>query len=131
GAAEVIALARSDKALAQLGEEHPQIRPFVADLADAEQRRRLSRELGNIDVLVNNAGIGWIGLVEDMGAEDVRRLYEVNVLAPIELALSAIPGMLERRRGRIVNLTSATAWVAHPPLSVYGSTKWALQGFSE
>src|SRR5439155_22800483 len=72
GAAEVIAVARSDKALAQLGEEHPQIRPFVADLADAEQRRRLSRELGNIDVLVNNAGVGWIGLIEDMTAEDVR-----------------------------------------------------------
>jgi len=66
-----------------------------------------------------------------MTAEDVRRLYEVNVLAPIELALGALPGMLERRRGRIVNVSSAAAWVAHPPLSVYGSTKWALQGFSE
>ena len=132
GAAEVIAVARSQKALARLGDEHPNIRPLLADLADpAERRHVLSGELGDVDILVNNAGVGWIGLVEGMGAEDVRRLYEVNVLAPIELALSALPGMLERRRGRIVNVTSAAAWVAHPPLSVYGSTKWALQGFSE
>ena len=131
GAAEVIAVARSQSALGTLAEAHAAIRPQVVDLSQRGERDRFAAGLEGVDVLVNNAGVGWLGLVENMPTAAVRRLYEVNVLAPIELANAVLPGMLERRRGRIVNVTSAAAWVAHPPLSVYGSTKWALQGFSE
>ena len=131
GAAEVVAAARSAGALEALAAEHPAIRPEEVDLADRGARERFAARLGPVDVLVNNAGVGWLGLVEDMPQAALRRLYEVNVLAPIELTQAVLPGMLERRRGRVVNVSSAAAWVAHPPLSVYGSTKWALQGFSE
>src|SRR5579884_1252876 len=131
GAAEVWAVARSGKALDALATEHPVIRPEVLDLSDRATRRRFADRLDGVDVLVNNAGIGWTGLIEDMPQEAVERLFEVNVLAPIELTKAVLPGMLERRRGRIVNVTSAAAWVSLPPLGVYGSTKWALQGFSE
>ena len=131
GATEVVAVARSAKALEALAAEHPAITTREVDLADRRAREGFARRLGPVDVLVNNAGVGWLGLVEDMDRDAVRRLYEVNVLAPIELTQAVLPGMLERGRGRVVNVTSAAAWVAHPPLSVYGSTKWALQGFSE
>src|SRR5579884_3292057 len=122
GAAEVWAVARSGKALDALATEHPVIRPEVLDLSDRSARRRFADRLD---------GVGWTGLIEDMPQEAVERLFEVNVLAPIELTKAVLPGMLERRRGRIVNVTSAAAWVSLPPLGVYGSTKWALQGFSE
>src|SRR5258706_9856517 len=129
--ARVVAVARSETPLKELAREYPNIEPVVADLANETARRELVAGVGAIDVLINNAGIGWIGLVEQMAFEDVRRLYEINVLGLIDLTLQFLPGMLEAKRGRIINVSSAAAWVAHPPLSVYGSTKWAVQGFSE
>ena len=129
--ATVWAVARSERALKELAAEHPNVEPIVADLSDETARRDVMAQVGTVDVLVNNAGMGWIGLVEDMPFDEVRRLYELNVMALIDLSLQALPGMLEAGRGRIINMSSAAAWVAHPPISVYGSTKWAVQGFSE
>src|SRR3954469_5644331 len=129
--ASVWAVARSEGALKELASEHPSIRPVVADLTDEAARRDVMAQAGTLDVLVNNAGMGWMGLVEDMPFDEVRRLYELNVLALIDLSLQCLPRMLDARRGHIVNMSSAAAWVTFPPLSVYGSTKWAVQGFSE
>ena len=129
--AEVLAVARSEAALKELARTRANIYPFVADLSDPAQRAELVEGLGPVDVLVNNAGVGWLGLVEAMPYEQVRHLFEVNVLAGIDLTLRILPGMLARRRGRIVNISSASAWAAFPPLSVYASTKSALQGFSQ
>jgi len=82
-------------------------------------------------VLVNNAGIGWTGLVEDMSAPQVRKVFEVNVLGLIDLTQRVLPGMLERRHGHIVNVSSIAGWVSVPPLSVYSSTKFAVIGFTD
>jgi short-subunit dehydrogenase len=82
-------------------------------------------------VLVNNAGVGYFGMVEQMTGEDVERLFEVNVLAAIALTKDVLPGMLEREEGVIVNVSSVAAYLAVPPLTVYSATKFALQGFSE
>ncbi len=87
--------------------------------------------LGGADVLVNNAGLGWMGIVERMPADDVRTLFETNVLALIDLTQKVLPGMLDRHRGHIVNVASGASWVAFPPYSVYAATKWAVQGFTE
>jgi len=129
--ARVVAVARSGDALKVLAASQPGIIPMVADLTDEAQRAALIDSAGPLDVLVNNAGIGWIGLVEDMAPADVRQLFELNVLALIDLTQRALPGMLERRRGVIVNVASAASWVSIPPLTVYSSTKFAVQGFSE
>ncbi len=125
------AVARSEESLQRLAREHPGITPHVADLTVEEQRMSLAEAAGDVDILVNNAGLGWTGLVEDMPADRVRRLFEVNVMALIDLTQRVLPAMLVRRRGRIVNVASVASWVAAPPLTVYSATKFAVQGFSE
>ncbi len=129
--ARVRAVARSGSDLDDLAKEHPDITPHVADLALEADRAALVDEAGEVDVLVNNAGLGWTGLVEDMPAERVRRLFEVNVMALIDLTQRMLPGMLSRRRGHVVNMASVASWVATPPLTVYSATKFAIQGFSD
>ena len=129
--ARVWAVARSEGALEELAGDHPNVVPFVADIAKAEDRAALVNAVGRVDILVNNAGIGWTGAVEDMPHEEVRRLFEVNVLGLIDLTQQVVPGMLERRRGHVCNVASIGGWVSTPPLTVYCATKFAVQGFSD
>lgn len=127
----VWAVARSETHLEDLAGEQPNVVPFVADISDDADRAALAAAVGPVDILVNNAGIGWNGLVEDMPAEQVRHVFEVNVLGLIDLTQRVLPGMLERRRGHICNVASVGAWVSVPPVTVYCATKFAVQGFSE
>jgi len=127
----VRAVARSEDDLDRLAGTHPNITSHVADLADPEQRASLARSAGDVDILVNNAGLGWTGLVEDMPAERVRLLFEVNVMALVDLTQQVLPGMLERKQGRVVNVASVVSWVSAPPFTMYAATKFAVQGFSE
>jgi short-subunit dehydrogenase len=127
----VWAVARSERALNDLAARQSGITPFVADVSDPEGRAALVEAAGEVDILVNNAGVGWGGLVENMPAESVRQLFEVNVLALIDLTQRVLPGMLQRSRGHLVNVASVASWVATPGLSVYSSTKFAVQGFSD
>lgn len=129
--ARVRAVARSEEALRALAGEHPAIIPHVADLTVPAERASLVEAAGEVDILVNNAGLGWTGLVEDMPAERVRHVFELNVLALIDLTQRVLPGMLARKRGSLVNVASVVSWVATPPFTVYAATKFAVQGFSE
>jgi short-subunit dehydrogenase len=129
--AQVWAVARSEGALGELAARQSGITPFVADVTDPAARESAIEAADPIDVLINNAGLGWSGLVEDMPAESVRQLFEVNVLALIDLTQRVLPGMLQRRRGHIVNMASVASWVSTPPLTMYSATKHAVQGFSE
>ena len=129
--ARVWAVARSEGPLDELAAEHPGITPLVADVAVDDDRAAVVEKAGRVDVLVNNAGIGWLGAVAEMPPDQVRKLFEVNVLGLIDLTQRVLPGMLERRRGHVVNVASVASWVAVPPLTVYSATKFAVQGFSE
>jgi short-subunit dehydrogenase len=129
--ARVIAVGRRSERLADLATTVPGVVPVTADVTDPGGRARVVAEAGRVDVLVNNAGVGYFGLVEQMTADDVRRLFEVNVVAAIALSRDVLSGMLDRERGAIVNVSSLAAYVALPPLTVYSATKFALQGFSE
>ena len=131
GGARVWAVARSADLLEVLAASEPGITALVADLTDDGERARVVDTVGEVDVLVNNAGIGWVGPVEEMPADQVRLLFELNVLALIDLTQRVVPGMLERRRGHVVNVASVASWVALPPLTVYSATKFAVQGFSD
>ncbi len=129
--ARVWAVARNGDRLAALAEECAGITPFVADVSVDEARAALVEAVGDVDVLVNNAGLGWSGAVVEMPAADVRRLFEINVIGLIDLTQRVLPGMLARRHGHVVNIGSVAGWISAPPLSVYSATKFAVAGFSE
>jgi short-subunit dehydrogenase len=129
--ARVIATARREDRLAALADDVPGVVPVAADVTDPAGRARIVSQAGQVDVLVNNAGVGYFGMVEQMTGEDVERLFEVNVLAALALTRDVLPGMLERGAGAVVNVSSVAAYVAVPPLTVYAATKFAVQGFSE
>jgi uncharacterized protein len=133
--AHVVAAARREHLLDELAGEAAElagtIRPVVADVTDADDRARLVEEAGHVEVLVNVAGQGWTGPVDRTPPEDVRRLFEVNVLALIDLTQRVLPQMLERREGHVCNIGSIAGFAASPPLTLYSSTKFAVQGFTE
>lgn len=86
---------------------------------------------GGVDVLVNNAGYGLGGAVEDLSMEELREQFETNFFGLVALSKRVLPGMRERRRGRIINLSSIAGRVALPGVAAYCSSKFAVEGFSE
>jgi short-subunit dehydrogenase len=129
--ARVWAAARDEQRLKTLAAEQPEIVAAPADVSDNADRASLVGQCEPVDVLVNNAGLGWKGLVEDMPPAKVRELLDVNVLALIDLTQRVLPGMLERGRGHIVNVGSIAGYVAAPGETVYCATKFAVQGFTD
>jgi NAD(P)-dependent dehydrogenase (short-subunit alcohol dehydrogenase family) len=83
-----------------------------------------------IDIIVNNAGVGNILTIEESSAEDFDRQYHVNVRGPLFLIKSALPYLPHDRSGRIVNLSSVSATLGFPSQSVYGGTKAALEAMT-
>jgi len=92
---------------------------------------RIEREIGPIDILVNNAGYGHEGLVEESSLDDLRRQFDVNVFGAVAVIKAVLPGMRERRRGRILNITSMGGLMTLPGLAYYHGSKFALEGISE
>src|SRR5438132_10304119 len=105
-----------------------------ADIADADDRRRLvesaEQELGPLDVLVNNAAVESVRAFAQMPVEDIDDIVGVNVLATMQLTRLVLPGMLERRRGHVVNMSSVAGKAIAPWNSVYSATKHALIGWT-
>ena len=96
-----------------------------AAVADAEQ------QAGPIDVLVNNAGYGHEGVLEESSMGDLQRQFAANVFGPVAMMKAVLPGMRERRRGRIVNVTSMGGFITMPGIAFYCGSKFALEGISE
>jgi NAD(P)-dependent dehydrogenase (short-subunit alcohol dehydrogenase family) len=101
--------------------------PVEVDAAakSAEQR------FGAIDVLVNNAGIGYFGAVEESDEAEVRRMFEINFFGLSHMTRAVLPGMRKRRKGHIVNISSIGGLRSFPSLAYYHATKYAVEGFSE
>jgi short-subunit dehydrogenase len=132
--ARVALLARNAEALRALADElggtaHP------ADLADpgvvAGLLERVEAEGGPVDVLVNNAGVDGGGYFPELDPEEIDRVFQVNLVAPVQLCRQVLPGMLERARGRIVNVSSIAGVAAFPGMVAYASTKAGLSHFTE
>lgn len=134
--ARVVAVARRVERLAEVVRRctgAPAVAlPLDVCADDAAERLRAALEpLGGADVLVNNAGIPLHKPFAASTPAEVERVVQVNLLAPLRLAAAVLPGMLDRRRGAIVNVTSVSGHVPAPEESVYGATKAALSRWSE
>jgi NAD(P)-dependent dehydrogenase (short-subunit alcohol dehydrogenase family) len=107
----------------------------VCDVREAEEVAALFEhavaEFGGVDVLVNNAGIGIFGRVEDLSVEDFRAVVETNLFGVFYACREAIPQMKKRGGGYIINISSLAGTNAHPQMSAYNASKFGLNGFSE
>ncbi|MGH8888328.1 MAG: SDR family NAD(P)-dependent oxidoreductase [Acidothermaceae bacterium] len=104
---------------------------IAADLTDESAVRRLARDAGEVDVLVSNAGVGWYGSTADMPCGDLRRLVDINLLAPLLLTRLLLPGMVERGRGHIVFIGSVAGHLGVENEAVYSATKAAVRTYAE
>lgn len=124
--------ARLDRAAAEAGAA---LEVETLDVTDAASVERcvgavLARH-GRIDGVVNNAGYGVGGSVLDLGMDELRALMETNFFGVVALTKAVLPGMVERRRGRVVNVSSIGGHLAMPFISGYHASKFAVEGWSE
>lgn len=89
------------------------------------------RAAGPIDVLVNNAGYGHEGILEESSLDDMRRQFDANVFGAVAMLKAVLPGMRQRRSGHIVNVTSMGGFITMPGITYYCGSKFALEGISE
>jgi NADP-dependent 3-hydroxy acid dehydrogenase YdfG len=131
--ATVVGCARDAGRLDRVAEEVHGLVPVPCDVRDPAQRAALIQRTldryDRIDVLVSNAGVGYVGAVVDMAADDVERLVRTNVAGAIDLSRLVLPHMLRRRDGDIVVVSSSAIWLPLPPLTVYAATKCGVDGF--
>lgn len=104
----------------------------VTDERQAKEAARLAVEaFGRIDVLVNNAGYGLLGAIEEASDQEVRRVYEVNVFGLLNVTRAVLPCMRAQRSGHVINMSSGGGLSGTAGWGVYGSTKFAVEGISE
>ena len=89
------------------------------------------QKFGQIDVLVNNAGIGYFAAIEESEEEEVRKMFEINVFGLAKMTQAVLPFMRKQRSGHILNIASIGGLRAFPGVGFYNATKFAVDGFSE
>jgi len=110
------------------------VHPVRIDLTDNASIKSGLKEIlslsGGIDILINNAGYGSYGAVEDVPIEEARRQFEVNLFGLAELTRAVLPGMREKKKGRIINISSIAGRIHTPFAAWYHASKHALEGFN-
>ncbi|RYU84275.1 oxidoreductase [Hymenobacter persicinus] len=102
--------------------DEAQVKQAIADAIQA---------LGHLDVVVNNAGYGSLGSIEEIDADEVRRQFEVNVFGPLHVLRAVLPHLRERRSGHVLNITSIGGLKTFPGVGVYNASKFALEAIGE
>jgi NAD(P)-dependent dehydrogenase (short-subunit alcohol dehydrogenase family) len=109
--------------------------PLPVDISNLdsidESVRQTMAAFAQIDVVVNNAGYGMAGTLEEASEQDIRNIFDVNVLAAIDVVKSVLPIMRKQKSGYIINIGSVAGFVGAPGWSVYSATKAAVAAFSE
>jgi len=128
--------ARRIDAVQDLADMYPgQALALALDVTDREQVSAAvaatEAAFGTIDVLVNNAGYGYMAALEEGEDAEVRKLFDTNFFGVVDLIKAVLPGMRERGRGYIVNMSSMTGLVTNPPNIYYSCTKHALEALTE
>jgi len=132
----VVVTARRADAVQDFGDEFGDRALAVAlDVTDTGQIAAAvaaaDKAFGGIDVLVNNAGHGYLSAVEEGDDAEVRKLFDVNYFGAVDMIKAVLPSMRARGSGHIVNISSMTGLVANPPNAYYSSTKFALEAVTE
>jgi NAD(P)-dependent dehydrogenase (short-subunit alcohol dehydrogenase family) len=132
----VVVTARDSEKIRDLTEGHDErslaLKLDVTNPADvAEAVRKAETTFGSIDVLVNNAGYGYLGAIEESEESEVRGMVETNFFGLARMIHAVLPGMRQRRRGSIVNISSIGGLVGFPGVGYYNATKFAVEGLSE
>lgn len=134
--ADVVATARNPEHLKDLATKYPdkvqvlQLDVTKQESVDAAVAAALAH-FGHIDVLVNNAGYGTVGAIEEHAEEEFRPMFETNVFGLIRMTQAVLPHMRERKSGHILNLSSIGGLVATQGFGMYNATKFAVEGLSE
>jgi NAD(P)-dependent dehydrogenase (short-subunit alcohol dehydrogenase family) len=131
----VIAAARDPQAVQRSLGQHDRLLAVPLDVINEKQAQTAVDEalkrFGQIDVLVNNAGRGLLGAVEEASSDEVRSVFAVNVDGLLTVTRAVLPSMRQRRSGRILNLSSVGGFGSWPGWGVYCATKFAVEGLSE
>jgi NAD(P)-dependent dehydrogenase (short-subunit alcohol dehydrogenase family) len=122
GAGEITSIAEAEKL---------PLTVLPLDVDSDQSVRDVFAKTGEIDVLVNNAGIAIMSAVEDMPLEEFRRIMETNYFGALRCIQAVLPGMRERRSGCIVNVSSVAGRIAGGAQGAYAASKWALEALSE
>jgi NAD(P)-dependent dehydrogenase (short-subunit alcohol dehydrogenase family) len=133
---KVVATARKPEAVQDLVEKFPNAaRAIKLDVTKPDEVRaaiaEAAQEFGRIDVLVNNAGYGLIGAVEEVSDAQFRHQFETNVFGAVDVMRAALPVLREQKSGHILNISSVGGFVAFPSSGFYTASKFALEAFSE
>ncbi len=103
---------------------------FKCDMSDYDQVRELFSHIGDVDVLINNAGIAWMGLLTDMEEEDWRRVMATNLDSLFYACKMAVPGMVRNKSGRIINISSVWGNVGASCEVAYSASKGGVNSFT-
>jgi all-trans-retinol dehydrogenase (NAD+) len=107
----------------------------VCDVTKKEQvyhnAEVIKKEIGDIDILINNAGTVYTGYMLDRSDAELENMINVNFTSMIYTIRAFMPAMLEKNRGHIVNISSASSLIGAPKLAIYAATKWAVMGLTE
>jgi 3-oxoacyl-[acyl-carrier protein] reductase len=124
-----------DEAVKQLEGRNTRAIGFACDVRDYGQVKHLIdhavKELGGLDILINNAGIGMFETVAETSPEDFRAVLETNLFGVFYCCHEAIPAMKKRGGGYIINISSLAGANPHPRMAAYNASKFGLNGFSE
>lgn len=131
----VVAAGRNVAAIAERLGRSPALLPVALDVTDEAQARAAVQaaveKFGRIDVLVNNAGFGLLGAVEESADREVRRMYDTNVFGLLNVTRAVLPTMRAQRSGHVINISSIGGYRAAAGFGVYSSTKFAVEGITE
>lgn len=131
----VVGTVRSEASRASLAERLPALRTVLCDVTEFDRIsdivQQVEADYGPVDVLINNAGYGHEGILEESPLEELRHQFDVNVFGAVGVAKAFLPRFRERRRGFIVNVTSMGGIITMPGIGYYCASKFALQGISE
>jgi NAD(P)-dependent dehydrogenase (short-subunit alcohol dehydrogenase family) len=131
----VIAAARNPESVASRFGDHPNLLAVRLDVTREDEAQQAVaagiERFGRIDVLVNNAGYGLLGAVEEASAQETESVFATNVFGVLAVTRAVLPHMRQQGSGHIVNISSIGGYEAYPGWGVYGATKFAVEGISE